>query len=224
MRILLLCEGDAETADSWSGSARSILAELRRRGHTVVTGDVELYGLARWLAAGLSFSPDGRRWRTRYRLGGVGFVGRSLNARKHVGRVGSDFDCIIHIGATSVTAQHGGVPYALMSDSNIRLAVEGAATGYTQAVALSQRELRNVERREAAVYRGAAAIFTLSERTRRSFIEDFELDADRIHTVHAGPNFDLSGLAAVGRDERLRVGAGRQQQREVVVVEQPRRT
>ena len=34
----------------------------------------------------------------------------------------------------------------------------------------------------------------------------------------------LACFATVGRDERLRVGAGRQQQREVVVVEQPRRT
>ena len=201
MRILLLCEGDAATADSWSGISRSILTELRRRGHAVSTGDVELYGLARWLTAGLSFSPDSRRWRTRYRLGPVGFACRSHNARRHVGTAGAGFDCVIQIGATFVVAEHGGVPYALMSDSNIRLAVEGAATGYTQAVALTQRELRDVERREAAVYRGAAAIFTLSERTRRSFIEGFGLDATRIHTVHAGPNFDRSRLAALGRTE-----------------------
>jgi glycosyltransferase involved in cell wall biosynthesis len=84
----------------------------------------------------------------------------------------------------------------LVCDSNIRLAIEGALTGHTQAVALTPRELRDVEQREAAVYSGAAAIFTLSERTRRSFIDGFGLPPEQVHTVHAGPNFDTISFGA----------------------------
>jgi len=49
--------------------------------------------------------------------------------------------------------------------------------------------LAAVTQRELAVYREAAGIFTLSDRLRRSFIEDFGLPEDRVHTIHAGPNF-----------------------------------
>lgn len=42
--------------------------------------------------------------------------------------------------------------------------------------------------REQAVYRGAAAIFTMSEFVRRSLASDYGVDAGRVHVVGAGPN------------------------------------
>jgi glycosyltransferase involved in cell wall biosynthesis len=48
------------------------------------------------------------------------------------------------------------------------------------------------------VYRGAAAIFPLSERLRRSFVDDFGIPADRVRAIYAGPNFDPGRVAAVG--------------------------
>ena len=63
------------------------------------------------------------------------------------------------------------------------------AAGYRDAAPLSRRALAAVARRELAVYRDAAGIFTLSDRVRRSFIDDFGLPEDRVHTILAGPNF-----------------------------------
>src|SRR6266571_4527455 len=146
LRILLLCEGDARSWDSWSGITKSLVDQLGAAGHTVETRDVDLYGNERLLGAALQ--PLGR----------------------------------------------GAVPYFLCCDSNIRMAEHGAASGYSDAVSLTAPELLQVAQREVEVYRRASGIFTLSERLRRSFIEDFDLSPSRVHAVHAGPNFDVTRI------------------------------
>jgi len=192
MRVLLLAEGDAETRDSWSGISRSVLLELRSRGHTVIAGDVELHGLDRWVTAALTFSPDRLRWRTRFRLGAPAFEGRSRRAARRIATHTQNVDVILQVGATFEPRRHSATPYVLFCDSNVRLAMDGAASGYGEAVALSTAELSGVEAREVAVYQGAAAIFTLSEYTRQSFVRDFSIAPERVTAVHGGPNFDVT--------------------------------
>lgn len=169
--------------------------ELRSRGHEVIAGDVELYALDRWITAGLTFSPDRRRWHTKYRLAPVAFERRSRNASRRIAARLPGVDVILQVGATFEPLRHGATPYALFCDSNIRLAMEGAASGYGEAVSLSSDELRAVEAREAAVYHGAAVIFTLSEHTRQSFIRDFSIRPERVSAVYGGPNFDVREVA-----------------------------
>ena len=194
MKILLLGEGSAEARDSWSGSSKSIVDALRGRGQTVFTADVDLYGVRRLLVAAMTFAPKRRRWRMRFRLGGVPFRFRSRNAAQRIRTAPSPVDVILQIGATFEPSRHGSVPYALICDSNIHLACHGASTGHSEAVSLTADELRNIASREATIYRQAAAIFTLSERTRRSFIEDFGVPPDRVRAVYGGPNFDPDAL------------------------------
>jgi glycosyltransferase involved in cell wall biosynthesis len=74
------------------------------------------------------------------------------------------------------------------------MAEHGLPTGYTDAVSLTPDELEAVVGREQQVYRGAATIFTISERLRRSFLEDFGIPAERVRAVHAGPNFDIARI------------------------------
>ena len=188
MKILLLCEGDAESPHgSFSGTSYSIVQELRSRGHAVGILDVELRGWERWLAAGLSFVPDRRRWGARFRLGRTGFALRSRRARRP--RVGALPDVVLQIGATFAPPSTGQV--VLYCDSNIRMAERGRASGYSDAAYLSPSEVERIAAREASVYGGAAAILTISERLRRSFIEDFGIPANRVVAVHAGPNFAI---------------------------------
>ena len=68
------------------------------------------------------------------------------------------------------------------------------------AAALTAADVEAIARRESAVYRGASAIFPLSDRLRESFIADFVIPANRVHTVYAGPNFDLRAIPTVSRD------------------------
>jgi glycosyltransferase involved in cell wall biosynthesis len=74
------------------------------------------------------------------------------------------------------------------------MAEHGAPWGYSDAVTLTQQELRLVREREVSVYRNAAGIFTLSERLRRSFIEDLGIAPTRVHAMLAGPNLDIARI------------------------------
>jgi hypothetical protein len=200
MRILFLTEGDAQSWDCWSGTSKSLVDQLRAAGHTVEARDVDLYGTDRMLGAALTFSMNRRRWGTRFHLGAQSFRLRSRNGPSY--RRAADVDVILQIGATFEPPGAGALPYFLYCDSNIRMAEHGAKSGFSDAVSLSPQELEQVARRELQVYRRASGIFTLSERLRRSFIEDFGLAPDRVDAVHAGPNFDVTRIPrATTRDD-----------------------
>ncbi len=194
LSILLLCEGDAESHAAWSGTARSLVAGLRDRGHTVVCGDVDLYGRGRYLGALRTFAFDRKRWGVRYRLGGSVFGARTRNAERLIRLHRGNVDLILQIGATFEPRGRGDVPYAMYCDSNIQAALRGAGSGFSPANLLSAEEIEAVTEREAGVYGAASAVFTLSERLRRSFLEDFGLPSDRVHAVFAGSNLHLNKL------------------------------
>jgi alpha-maltose-1-phosphate synthase len=194
MRILFLTEGDAQSWNCWSGTSKSLVDQLRCAGHTVVARDVDLYGTDRLLGAALTFSVNRRRWGTRFHLSESPFRLRSRNAAGHVAAHQGTVDFVLQIGATFQPLGHGTLPYFLFCDSNVRMAEHGMAWGHSDAVSLTAAELKQVAQRELEIYRGAAGIFTLSERLRRSFIEDFGLPASRVHAVHAGPNFDVTQI------------------------------
>jgi len=195
MNILLLCEGDAERMDgSFSGSSKSLLDHLRQAGHKVPTGDTELYGLRWYIAAAATVAPDRRRWGVKFRLGAVPFRMRTRLAARHIASAGM-IDAVLQIGATFQPRSHGRNPYFLFCDSNIRMADRGRASGQSHAASLTPAEVEEVAVREAQVYQGASGVFTLSERLRRSFIEDFGLAPDVVHTVGAGPNFDPARIS-----------------------------
>lgn len=199
MKILFLCEGDAESWTSWSGSSRSLVDQLRADGHDVTCGNVDLHGADRLAGAAATFSLGRKRWSTRFHLGGLPFRLRSGNARRHIAAHDRRVDLILQIGATFEPRNRGATPYFLCCDSNIRVAMHGVATGYSDAVPLSRPELEAVAQRELAVYRNAAGIFTLSDRVRRSFIEDFGLPENQVHAIHAGPNFPGARTPPIGR-------------------------
>jgi len=192
MRILFLCEGDAESWDSWSGISKSIVDYIRAAGHEVIVANVDVAGVDRWLAAGATFAPARRRWATRYHLGAAPFWLRSRRARRHILTERERIDGIVQIGSTFEPRGRGDIPYFVCSDSNIRVAQQGASSGFSDATPLTHAELEGIAGREGRVYRSASAIFPLSERLRRSFIDDFGIAADRVKAIYAGPNFDVA--------------------------------
>jgi starch synthase len=202
MRILLLCEEDPESWASWSGITKSIVDHLRLQGHIVITHDIDLYGSDRLMAGVATFSTDRRRWGTRFHLGAVPFRLRSRKGNRCVALHRDHIDLVLQIGATLQISRRFGIPYCLCCDSNIRVAQQGAATGYSNASAISPAELERIAARERTVYRGAAAIFPLSEHLRQSFINDFQVPADRVRAVYAGPNFASASIAAARPSRR----------------------
>ncbi|MHB1169048.1 MAG: glycosyltransferase family 4 protein [Longimicrobiales bacterium] len=200
MKVLFLAEGDPETSDSWSGIPRSVISVLRELGHNVSTADVDLYGIRRLVAAGCSFSADRARWRARYRLGGVGFRLRSRLATRAVERP-NEYDLVLQPGATFYPRSERA-PVAIYCDSNIRLAEHHYNTGKTYANRLSEAERASVLERERYAYTNAAVIFTMSERLRQSFIQDFGVPSERVHTVYGGPNFSVDEVVPSELNER----------------------
>jgi glycosyltransferase involved in cell wall biosynthesis len=196
VKILILCEGDAETLDSWSGISKSVVEHLRAAGHTVYTGDVDLYGLTRIAALLATWSPRRFRWWVRYHLGAWPFKLRSRQARRSIRSYRDRIDLVLQFGATFEPAGLGSIPYMLYCDGNARLAERGDTGGQAEVAAFSKRELQGVIRREAAVYEGAAGIMTLSKRLRQSFIEDFCIPADKVIRIGAGPNIGLDQFSA----------------------------
>ena len=63
--------------------------------------------------------------------------------------------------------------------------------------------------REQAVYRGAAAIFTMSEFVRGSLVRDYGVDAARVHVVGAGPNVEPAPAELGVRREKAILFVGR---------------
>jgi alpha-maltose-1-phosphate synthase len=199
MTILFLCEGNAEAWDSWSGISKSLVDHLRAAGHTVHAGDVDLYGSDRWAAAAATVSLNRRRWGTRYHLTAVPFQLRSRQARRHIAARRNQIDVIVQVGSTFDSRGPEGIPYVLCCDSNISVAQQGHSTGFSDTAALTSADVKAIWRREAAVYRGAAAVFPLSERLRRSFIDDFGIPSDRVTAIYGGPNMDLQSIQATAR-------------------------
>jgi alpha-maltose-1-phosphate synthase len=193
LRILLLCEGDPESWDSWSGISRSVVHHLRALGHTVIPGDVDLYGVRRVLTAARQFAPRRRRWWVKYHLLDAPFRARSRRAREHVAGQAERPDVILQFGVT-FDASTSGVPVVLYCDGNIALSQTGSAGGQSEAAFLRPREVEALRAREGRSYAGAERILTLSERLRQSFIQDFQVPAERVRTIYAGPNFDTSRI------------------------------
>ena len=194
LNVLLLCEGDAESWDAWSGITKSILDHLRLAGHSVDVCDVDVRGADRWLAAASTIALNRHHWATRYHLAGTPFRLRSRRALRHTAPRRGRIDAILQVGATFEPRGHDGVPYFLCCDSNIRVAQHAAACGCTDATVLADSEVEAIARREMHVYQRAAGIFPLSERLRQSFIADFGIAADRVHAVYAGPNLEIARI------------------------------
>ena len=193
MKILLVCEGDAETHDSWSGVTRSLVTHLRAAGHSVQTADVDLHGIARGILVARTASASRRRWWSRYHLGALGFRARSDRFAAFIRENGCDADIVLQIGATFEAPRGLNLPVALFCDSNIELSRTGAS-GFSEASVLSGGEIAGVRERETSVYAQASVIFTMSEMVRRSFIADFGLPAERLVTIRCGPNLDPAAV------------------------------
>lgn len=189
MKILLLCEGDAETWDSWSGISRSIVDHFRAAGDEVICGDVDLRGFDRLAVAAVTVSPERRRWWVRYHLGGVPFRARSRRGARLLRENAGRFDAVLQFGATFQVTPPRGVPHVLYCDSNIEMARQGSASNQSEGSSLTPSEIEDIRGREAKVYGGADRIFTMSERLRSTFIQDFGIPGERVTTVGGGPNF-----------------------------------
>src|SRR5687768_262276 len=138
-RLLLATEGNAELPmGAYSGTAYSILQNLRRVGFDVAAADADLYGPLRYGVAALTFRPDRSRWRARFGFAAAAFHARSAAVRWSARRAGPA-DLVLQIGST-FTPPRPELPYALFSDSNIIVARRYKDFAAAPAMRLTERE------------------------------------------------------------------------------------
>ncbi len=184
----MLSEGDPESVRSGSGTVRSVVTAFRAAGHTIVTGDAELYG-QRWFGgAAVAFSPWRRRWGAKFRTGRVPFAMRSRRAAAAVPPPDA-IDAVFQYGSTFTPSCRLEVPYFLYMDSCMRIA---ARSRHSWAGALTTDEVADVIAREQLAYERATVIFTFSDGVREVFAREIGIPLDRLVTTYAGPNLDLS--------------------------------
>jgi starch synthase len=201
--IAFVAEGDANTADCWSGSGRGFVEALRGTGATVDVFDAELRSWPRAVTAALSYHPSRARWRQRYGLGSLPFRVRSGRVDHLLGAARHRYDAVVQVGATFVvgTKARRGAPYILYCDSNLAYARRGAP--YSAASRLGARELESALGRERRVYDAADRIWTMSDAVGRSFRDDFGQQADKLVTIYAGANNAPSVTASSRKAARI---------------------
>ena len=187
-KVAIIAEGDANTADCWSGSGRKFVQALRGIGVVVDVYDAALRSWPRAVAAMLSYHPTKARWRQRYGLGAIPFFVKSMSAGRALTAHAAAYDAVIQIGATfSVSrARRPNVPYVLYCDSNIAHSRRG--TPYSAASRLSEREYAAAMQREKSIYDSADRIWTMSDALAESFRRDFGQPSEKIRTIYAGMN------------------------------------
>lgn len=194
-RIAVVCEGDAESPDkAWSGIVFSLVRELRAIGHPVLTLDSELYGARRVVVAARSWAADRERWKAQYLFGGAAFEARSRRAEAAFRTIAGEVDVILQVGATFRPPGRGSHPHCVYCDWNMATALRLRDNPFNRVGRIPTDLAAEMNRREAAIYSTAAAIFTLSDRLRRMFPGDYEVAAARVHTAHGGPNMDVSRI------------------------------
>jgi len=186
--VAFVAEGDAHTADCWSGSGRRFVEAVREAGVGVDLYNAELGSWRRALVGALSYRPSRARWRQTYHIGALPFLVRSARTSRALAVRQDKYDAVIQVGATFLidAAARGGAPYILYCDSNIAYSKRGAP--FSAAGKLSQREYAAALKREQAVYAAADRIWVMSDALAQSFRTDFRQPAEKIVTIYAGMN------------------------------------
>lgn len=110
-------------------------------------------------------------------------------------------DAVLQAGVLFGPGRFPEVPYHLYLDHTRAIAERyGAAPGLPPPLPRHAAW----KAREQLVYRGAAAIFTMSEFVRGSLVRDYGVDPGRVHVVGAGPNVEPGpGLHGAAREKAI---------------------
>ncbi len=195
--IVAAFDGDPWSPATWSGSSHRLMAALDRRG--VLAGTVNTR--PRWLdmaEKAASFSPDGVRWRQRYRAASSPvspLVKRAMSeiGARRVHAVDPEPDALLQISGWYDARGRDRVEprlFCTYQDANIALWLRRPDI----AVDPSSHWISRTHAYERRVYDRMDLIMTMTDWARRSFIEDYGQDPDKVVTVGAGANFDALPL------------------------------
>lgn len=204
MRIVVATDGDPWAPGTFSGSSRRLCEALRDTGELTAAVGVK----PRWLSRAeqaAAFDRDRDRWHQRFWSGAGPAAGPGRAVMSAVGRrrtAAHDPDAVLQISGWYDARPRGS--RALLStfqDANGTLWLQRPDL----RLAPDDRGLGRAREAERRTYARMDVICTMSEWSRRSFIEDYGVAAERVVAVGAGPNLDGLPEPASRPDGPLRV-------------------
>jgi len=156
-------------------------------------------------ASALRFGPQAvpRRWNTVY-----AFDQHTRQAEALLGRMTPGPDVVLQNGALFAPGRPPPFPYVLLLDNTCLLSERQSAIA-GPAAEMYRGFARGWIHRERETYRRATAIATFSKIVRDSVVEDYGIDASRVHVVGAGANVAPEGPAERDDDGRTLLFIGK---------------
>jgi glycosyltransferase involved in cell wall biosynthesis len=178
--------GDPFDRGTWSGSSHHLFSALSRRGVLAGVVSAEPPHAADVLAKLAAVHPRRRRWKERYEYSALTRRAMSATARRRVARIDAPYDATFQVGAWYDLGGRGARPALRSSyhDSNLAL----YAREHDWIEDSGARHVRRTFDAERRLYEKLDLIMPMSEWLRRSFIDDFGQDPEKVVTVGAGAN------------------------------------
>lgn len=189
-KVLALTQGDPADKSSFSGTNYSLLSRFEKAGCLYRACDVELYGLQKILPALPNFSFDKHKWWYDYMRSNLAFSQRTRNCAKITSSLAGKYNFVLQFGA--MFQVNSNVPVASYHDSNIIMSLQGGTFNYSN---ISKNKLQGFIDREKIIYQKNEVLFTFSDFVKKSFVNDFDIDEQKVHTVYGGANIDIETLS-----------------------------
>lgn len=188
-RILAFTQGSPFSRHSFSGSNMGLLTALRNDQVLAAAEDVEVYGLERKAQMLRYWHPKREVWKHRFRAGQGLRDARERKARQAAAKHDSDsYNTVLQIGAEF--SSHGAVSCPIYSyhDNTAKISARANAHSFTQFASHAQKQLRIS--REQEIYRANRGVFVFSEFVKRSMVEDYGVDPERVTVAYSGVSID----------------------------------
>jgi len=98
---------------------------------------------------------------------------------------------VFQVGAIFEPPTTGGIPYVLYCDWNMALSIR-----LQSHPGLSSKDAGWINDKQRAIYAGAATIFTICDRLRQSFIDDYLIAPEKVVRAYPGANVDANSIPA----------------------------
>jgi glycosyltransferase involved in cell wall biosynthesis len=202
--------GEPFDRGTWSGSSHHLFSALSRQGVLAGAVSAEPSSAAEVVAKLAAVHPRRRRWVERYEYSPVLRRAMSATARRRVAEIDAPYDATFQVGAWYELGGRGARPALRCSYHDSNLALYAREHDWIEDA--SARHVRKTMDDERRLYDKIDLIMPMSEWLRRSFIEDFEQDPEKVVAVGAGANLvtlpEPPARRDFGRPRILFVGKG----------------
>jgi glycosyltransferase involved in cell wall biosynthesis len=150
--------------------------------------DAEISGPARLMNAAVSFRPDRKKWKERFRKNPYAHGVRTQHVKERLSLINPQLDFIFQIGALfDSIADQDSLPTLVYTDYTYHLAAARAGSGRSP---FNPKELARLVKLERRTFERAERVFVRSRLVRDSLVDDYHIPTEKVIVVGAGVNFD----------------------------------